>query len=112
MAIFINLTPHAINLITDDFSQTFAPSGKVARVAQVPVPAQDILIPGEDIKVPTIRMEYGQVEGLPEKVENTYLIVSGQAQAAAPEQKNLLSSGEQFRDSEGRVIGCKNFKRS
>lgn len=112
MAIFINLTPHEINLITEEFSQSFAPSGEVARVKQIPVEAEAIFIPGETIKVPTVNMEYGELIGLPESVENTFFIVSGVVQAACPNRYDLLAPGEQFRDSEGRVVGCKNFKRS
>ena len=112
MAIFINLTPHEINLITEEFTQNFPPSGEVARVAQVPVGGEDISIPGEKIVVPTVRMEYGELKGLPEPVDETYFIVSGVVQSAAPERKDLLAPGEQFRDKDGRVIGCCNFKRN
>ena len=73
-ASLINLTPHAIVVRMPDGSDlTFPPSGKVARVDEMPSE-----VVGTLFGIPVIsRTVFGQVIDLPEPVEGFAYIVSG-----------------------------------
>ena len=100
----VNLTPHSINIVG---GPTFEPSGQVARISSTNENAGELIINGES--VPLITQEFGEVIGLPEEKEGTMFIVSGLIFANS-ERKDLLVPGEQVRDEQGRVIGCKSFQ--
>lgn len=68
---FINLTPHAIKL---NNGTIFEPAGKIARVSSHYTPFDENGIS---------RVEFGQVENLPEPQEGVIYIVSGMVAAAA-----------------------------
>jgi len=97
----INLTPHVINVN----SLAISPSGTVARVTSATKVVG--VIDGIDI----VETSFGEVQGLPEKVEGTFLLVSALVRLAVKNRSDLLSPGEQIRDSEGKVVGCKNLTR-
>ena len=97
----INLTPHALNIVTAHGTVTLAPSGTVARCSQTSTPA------GEVGGIALSRTAFGAVTGLPEPVEGVILVVSALVRAALPTRTDLASPGELVRDAAGVVIGCK-----
>lgn len=97
----LNLTPHAINIITPAGTVTVAPSGTVARCSQTSTPA------GEVNGIALSRTTFGAVTGLPEPVEGTLLIVSALVRAALPTRTDLASPGDLVRDAAGNPVGCK-----
>lgn len=102
---FVNLTPHSLNIHTGNGVVTIAPSGEVARVATVSVEADPIG------GIPTVTTSFGEVTGLPEPVEGTLFIVSGMVASAAP-REDVLSPGDLVRDESGRPVGCQGLRRS
>ena len=102
----INCTPHVITLVNEDGSilRQFSPSGILPRVSVNKEPMG--LLDDGIIPVPLYAQAYGTVVDLPEQKENTFLIVSGLV-ASAAKRGDLLVPGDQVRDEEGRVIGCK-----
>ena len=70
----INLTPHTINV---NDGRSFPPSGQVARVTVSHL--QVGMVDGIAIYQPT----YGELVGLPDPVDGTVYLVSGQVAAAA-----------------------------
>lgn len=104
---FINLTPHDINVIEHDGPNIFTipASGQVARVSSTRTHLYTIAGIAID------RVEYGVVEGLPDPEPGVNLIVSGMVAVRCPERDDLLVPGELVRDQQGRVIGCKGLTR-
>lgn len=104
---FLNLTPHTLNVHSHNPSDPqfkIEPSGEVARV-------QDkYTIKGHVEGIPIYNVTYGDVEGLPEPQDGVFYIVSGQTKAAVPEREDVLSPGELIRDENGRPIGCRGLK--
>jgi hypothetical protein len=96
----VNLTPHAINLVGDK-TQTFAPSGTVARCA---VKRQQV---GAVDGVPVNRTIFGDVTGLPAPQPGTYYIVSALVAQAVPDRTDVLITDDAVRDDAGRIIGCR-----
>lgn len=124
MATIINMTPHAISLysITDceevvkgtykslvlkEGATPIAvyPSQGVARATS----SRELLYTINNI--PVFKTVYGEPEGLPEPVGNTYIIVSALTAQAAPERHDLLIVDGAVRDSEGKIVGCTAFGR-
>jgi len=101
---FVNLTPHTINLIDGEATTTIPRSGSIARVAMLKTEA------GRVNGIPTFRTEYGEVEGLPEPGEGVFYIVSGLV-AARANRPDVLSPGALVRDEEGRPVGCAGLTR-
>lgn len=102
----INLTPHAINIVSEDLDviQTFEPSGNVARVATT----TEII--GEVDGVPLSTTVFGEVEGLPQQEDGVFYIVSGLVRSAQP-REDLLVPGLQVRNDQGQVVGCRTLDR-
>lgn len=97
----INLTPHAI--IVDGF--TIPASGAVARCDTITEPVD---LPG--CPVPVVRQYFGAVEGLPDPAEDTIYVVSAiVAQAVGDARDDLYIPGQQIRDNENRIIGCRSL---
>lgn len=96
---FINLTPHAINLP----SLTVPPSGKVARCAEITTRA------GECEGVALVTKDFGDVSDLPDPVEGTVYIVSMKVRQALPHRHDLASPGDLTRDDKGQITGAKNL---
>ena len=102
----INLTPHAINIVQFDGGVVLLPaSGQVARVATSRASGQT-LIWGDSVSIQTSRVEFGEVDGLPDPVDNTVYIVSGMV-ASRVNRSDVFAPGELVRDAAGAVIGCK-----
>lgn len=95
---YINLTPHAINLI----GVGELPSSGLARV-------KDTLTGDGILKVRT----YGAIEGLPEEKDDTIYIVSSMVMSQAVKQgrTDVYAPSDFVRDDEGKIIGCKSLCR-
>jgi hypothetical protein len=115
----VNCTPHEVTLVGEDGEVILRvpPSGIVARVAEEQEPAGEVVVlPGgpltaEGVKVPLIRRQWGEIEGLPPEQFRTVYIVSALVATAAwaRGRRDVVCPGELVRDGEGRVIGCRNL---
>ena len=100
-----NLTPHDINVVCGNGEViTYPKSGAVARCSSTTTKTGDIN------GIPCFSTQFGEVVGLPEQIEGTYLIVSLLVKSAC-NRADLLSPGELVRDSAGQPVGCKGFNR-
>lgn len=105
---FVNLTPHAINIVREDDEEliaTIPPSGTIARVNMT---RKQI---GEVCGIPTFVTQYGEPTGIPEPSEDTIYIVSSLVVQALPDRPDVWAPGDLVRDGEGRVIGCVGLSR-
>lgn len=103
----INLTPHVININ----NIAIQPSGQIARVASTSKVVDVIDIDGQSVEV--VETVFGEVDygGPCWRQPGTYYLVSALVRLAAKGRTDLLSPGEQTRDSSGKVTGCKNLTR-
>lgn len=102
---FINLTPHTLNIHTPGDVIAIPPSGEVARVATVSVETDPVG------GIPTVKTTFGEVTGLPAPKEGVTLVVSGLVASAAP-RYDVFSPGDLVRDASGRPVGCQGLRRS
>lgn len=106
---FINLTPHACNIVIDGQIVASFPSQGMARCATLTEPD------GELGGIPVVRQAFGPVSGLPEPQDDTIYIVSmvvaqhpdvrGRADVVAP------NTSQAVRDAGGAIIGVPGFSR-
>jgi hypothetical protein len=105
----VNLTPHAITIRAGDCDLTVPPSGQVARVTSREVPGDPIG------NVPTVRREWGAVDGLPEPAPGTVYLVSslvlehvhGRDDVVAPD-----TGPTAVRDAAGQVVAVRRLVRA
>ena len=104
----INLTPHSINIISENREQiaTYPPSGDVARCANVNTPIGDM------DGVPVITQGFGEVSGVPEPVEGTVYLVSMVVGSALKGQRNDIygpatDPANAVRNEKGHIVGVK-----
>ena len=103
MPIFVNLTPHALNVERAGMPNLIIPaSGDVARVATNRVSCGTIH-PSVTVEMPS----FGEVEGLPEQSDDIVYIVSGMVLSAVQHRADVFAPGELVRDESGRVTGCR-----
>lgn len=95
---FKNCTPHVVKIIGDK-SLKIEPCGIVPRVKVEEKLVSDLF--GFEIN----KVEYGEVEDLPEEEEGVYLIVDVLVKLALPERKDLFSPGDPIWDQWGEVLG-------
>lgn len=106
MATIINLTPHTVNVMSEDGSAILTlESEGVARVSS------ETRIVDTINGVPVTETLFGEVTGLPTEEAGTFCIVSRMVASAAVGRGDLLVPGLQVRDNEGRVVGCKSLDR-
>ena len=124
MYAIINLTPHSVtvystndvtevtkgsytSLILKEGAQPLVtyPSQGVARAASVK--EQVDVVNG----IPVYSTSYGEPEGLPEKKEGVFYLVSALTAQAAKGRKDLLLVDGAVRDGEGKIVGCTAFGR-
>jgi len=92
---FVNLTPHAINVVQPNGDVlTIPPSGRIARVKTYSVPA------GEVAGIPVVRVEYGDIEGLPEPQPGTVYIVSTMKKKRRRVSRHVARVGSSRRERE------------
>ena len=112
MPTILNLTPHTINLAGVSYA-----SAGIARVAtseevvspiymQCPVHADDPQCGCTGLELPVIRQQLGGVTGLPEREDDTIIIVSRMVAAALPHRPDLMCPARLVRDEQGRITGC------
>ena len=103
--IILNCTPHEVKIVdeTGDIQFVFKTSGTIPRVTSTDEQVGEI----EGIGVPLIRQKFGEVTDLPERKEDTILIVSAMVKAAKPDRDDLVSPAQFVRDDKGQIIGCK-----
>lgn len=104
-----NLTPHEVKIFklngtVPDLDVVIEVGEEVARVSCEYVKV-DKRVDGIDM----YRTVFGQVTGLPDYEEGTYLLVSAMVREALPLRKDLVSPGQLLRDNDGNVIGCLGF---
>ena len=109
----VNLTPHDVVVFLPDGSKkVYSRSGTVARVRTRAEPM------GEVDGVPTVQIEYGEIEGLPDQPDGNYYIVSILVLQAAERLEHPLlpwllapDTGPEsaVRDEQGRIVGVKRF---
>lgn len=101
-----NLTPHEVKIFklvgtVTDLDLVIEAGEEVARVSCEYMKV-DKKVEGVDLYRPV----FGEVTGLPEYSEGTYLLVSAMVREALPLRKDLVSPGQLLRDDDGNVIGC------
>lgn len=104
----VNLTPHVLNVhVADGSVRDIPPSGTVARVATIEIPADPI------DGVPVVVTTFGELVGLPEPEPDVVFVVSGIVAdaAAAAGRRDVVSPGPLVRDEGGRPIGCRGLAR-
>ena len=103
----INCTPHDITIVRTDgsFITTIPKSGIVPRLKEIVTDAGNISI--EEFIVPIRNKEFRECEGLPEKKDNTFLIVPALI-ASALLRSDLLVPNT-IRNEKGQIIGCDSF---
>lgn len=97
----INLTPHKLNVVTENGTVTVEPSGTIARCSVTNTPVR--ILPNG---VTLYRTVYGEVTGLPEEQEGVIYVVSGLVRGAVPTRLDVASPGELIRNEEGQPVGC------
>lgn len=102
----VNKTPHIINFVDENGETTkkISPDVISARVTSTSI------IIGEIDGIQIEKTQFGEVEGLPEEEEGVYYIVS-RLVANACQRTDLLVPGQQVRDKEGKIIGCRSLSR-
>lgn len=101
----VNLTPHALNFISQDGAVTIPPSGTVARVSVTRETIGTVVIDG--VSVPVNRTVYGAVEGLPDPAPDTIYVVSTVVAQAVTGRDDIYIVDDLVRDDQGRVVGAK-----
>lgn len=118
-----NLTPHAVTI----GEVVIQPSGTIARATEESTPAEPLRLlrqeTGSDahpaifemVSLPTTTTRYTGLVDLPDPQPGVYLIVSmvipPVARVLGRWTGDLLTPGQQVRDSSGRVIGCRSLDR-
>jgi hypothetical protein len=100
----INCTPHPITIVDGEnkVTRTIESSGLVRLVAKT-------VSRGTLDDVPISETVFGEPEGLPDFVEDTYIIVSQLVKSAIPQRADLLVPAEVVRDEKGNIVGCKSL---
>lgn len=107
MKTIINLTPHAVNFVTDagESILSVAPSGTIARVSS------SITKTGEIAGLPVTETVFGEVQDLPGQEEGVIYITSSLVAQRVPERNDVFIPNELVRNEQGKVIGCRSLGR-
>jgi len=105
MKSIINMTPHDVTVYGENNQviSIYKASGKLIRLSQRNETVGDI----DDI--PTIKVVFGEPEGLPEYDPDIIYIVSAFVKSALPDRTDLVVPSDPVRDPDGRIIGCRAF---
>ena len=102
----VNLTPHTINFVGQDNTIVATiPSSGVARATQRREIVDTIMANG--VTLPIARCTYGDVQGLPEPMDDTIYIVSAITAQAVPTRPDVFIVDDSVRDENGRIIGVR-----
>lgn len=109
----VNLTPHELNIYAaGQLIASIPASGNIARVEEVDMPREPILIPtqsGEFLPIPISIREYGKSTNLPSPNGITYYYVSAMVAQANPTRTDLLYAGKLIRNEKGQIVGVESF---
>lgn len=108
----INLTPHVLNIFSEEGSPLLdvPPSGDVARCVESFVSLDPIIVDG--VSLPLISGSFGEVEGLPAPQPETIYIVSGLVLSALGDSRgDVVAPGPLKRGPDGKPIGCVGLRR-
>ena len=98
----INCTPYPINVEINGNIETFQPSGIIPRVSSNQIPA--------DFPYPAVKEEIGEVTGLPEQKNNTFLIVSKMVFDASDRQDLIApNTAKANRNEKGHIVSVPGF---
>lgn len=100
-----NYTPHPINLLVNGEFIEYPVCGPAPRLA-----THIVAIEG-DYPFEAVKVEYGDVQDLPEPEEDVILIVSKMCCDAVPDRPDLWYPTEFVRDEQGRITGCRALAR-
>lgn len=98
-----NLSPHDVVVIIGGKKINFP-----KEVEKFPRLIEEIKVIGKINNIPITKKVYGKCENLPEKVDDTLLIVSGLIATALPDRDDLIVPNT-IRDEKGQIIGCDSF---
>lgn len=102
----VNLTPHTINFVGQDNAIVASiPSSGIARATQHRQIVDTVVANG--ITLPIARCTYGDVQGLPEPMDDTIYIVSAITAQAVPTRPDVFIVDDSVRDENGRIIGVR-----
>ena len=101
----VNLQPHAV--IFPDGTK-IQPSGSIARVSESLKPIDHPLT--EALGLPVVEQKLAEVNvgelPFPSETPETFYVVSLYVAQALPSRRDLLIPVGQFRDEQGRIVGC------
>lgn len=107
----LNLTPHPLMFYKEgEVVLVMPPDGPAVRVEESRVYDKKVFIDGHAITV--LKKTLGEVKNLPEKQDDTYLIVSKVVADVAPDRDDLLYPDVVVRDDDGLIIGCQVLARN
>ena len=121
MASVINLTPHLVTIVSPECAEynnrtrSYNLVGDLKIVCEIPatennIPRCSVAEADADAieDIPTIKLEYGEVEYLPAPQDGVYFIVSAITANAARQtgRTDLLTVARMVRNSEGQILGC------
>ena len=121
MSKFVNKTPHEVVVVVpgvnpegDEWVQSvsYAPEGPAARVSVSHCECDTVSVfeGGFAVEVPVFQEQFGQVENLPDPVEDTFYVVSRVVAEAVRGKRNDVVYPTKFvRDDDGKVVGCEGF---
>lgn len=105
---FVNLTPHDINLITEQGTITFESAVEKEFTAR----CSEERSLEKDIKGVIINQKnFGEVANLLEPKENRYYLVSNMVISACPNRCDLIAPDEIVRNENGQIVGCRSFSK-
>jgi hypothetical protein len=113
MALFRNLTPHAVDLFQGDTRTTYpvdGPAPRVTTIERFDVPLHD---DRNNITVPTVvSILSDTITDLPDPQHGVVLIVSRMTAEADPTRTDLVYPEGIVRSPDGVPIGCRKFGRA
>jgi len=102
-----NLTPHTVTIVTSTGEQIiYMPTGVIPRLS-----TKTIQVGAVD-GIPITSTVFGEVQDMPDAVQDTYLIVSRMVLAALPNRSDLLVPNELVRNDKGQIIGCRSLAKN
>lgn len=109
---FMNCTPHDIKVVGTDGVKIFPKSGTVIRISSrrhLVGNVNGVDLYSNVFGKPETVVDGVATPGLPPPQEGVLVIVSGIVRDKCPDRFDFISPGDQVRDENGVVIGCRGF---
>jgi len=109
-----NYTPHQVRIVDAEGNvlATFPSEGAIRVKSNQTLIGHATYDDQEDMQgIPVFATEFGDIDNLPSKQDDTVYIVSRIVKSACPERDDLVVPNELVRDSNGNIIGCQSFSR-